>query len=114
MRCDELHQLMIAYSRKQDKAIAFQLIATHARSCSLCARGLSHLAQALLSFDTLTCEECRTRLPNYYEATHPDHPQVSLPDTIIAAVAVHLGACPACHKLYTELFERAEMEEMGL
>ena len=117
MRCDELYHLLTIYKRQEDGQIAYQLIATHIRSCPSCARGLRgllRLTQSLLSLDTLTCEQCRARFPGYYEATHPDHPQVTLPDMIIAGIALHLGHCRDCRQQYEALVELAEMEELGL
>ncbi len=117
MRCDELYRLLIIYKRQEDAQIVYQLIATHIRSCSSCARGLSSPTRSiasLLALDTLTCEQCRAHFPGYYEATHPDHPQVALPDVVIARVALHLGGCRDCHQQYEALAELSEMEEMGL
>jgi len=113
MRCDELYQLLTIYNRQSDRTLACQFIATHIRACLSCASGLTRLAQSLLSLDSMTCELCRARFPSYYEATHPNHPQVSMPDMAIAEVALHLGRCAACHQQYEALVELSEMEEMG-
>lgn len=114
MRCDELRNMLTIYQRQEDQYLASQLIATHVRFCPSCARGLLDLAQAISIPDTFTCEQCRACFPSYYEATHPDHPQVSLPDLTIAAIALHLHHCLACREEFSALVELAEMEEMGL
>jgi hypothetical protein len=117
MRCDELNRLLTIYRRQEDAQIVYQLIATHIRCCPPCARGLrgpTESTPSLLAFDTLTCEQCRARFPGYYEATHPDHPQVALPDLVIAGMALHLGRCRDCHQQYEALAELSEMEELGL
>lgn len=114
MRCDELSYLSALFERRAGRDILYQSIATHVRACPACARGLSQLAPSLPSLDSLPCEDCRARFPGYYEATHPDHPQVMLPDVAIAEVAIHLGHCHACHDQYEALLEVAQMEELGL
>ena len=114
MRCEELSYLLTIFNRRAGRDILYQSIATHIRACSACARGLTQLAPSLLSHDRLSCEDCRARFPGYYEATHPDHPQVTLPDVAIAEVAIHLGHCHACHDQYEALRELAQIEELGL
>lgn len=114
MRCDELYHLLTNYTRREDRDIAYQLIATHVRLCRSCARGLPRLTPILVSLDALTCAECRVLFPRYYEATHPDHPQVALPDLAIAEVTLHLGRCLDCHQEYDALMAVSEMEELGL
>lgn len=114
MRCEELYDLFTHYSRQADRDILLQLIASHIRTCAACARGIPRLVQAVISFDTLTCEECRAYFPGYYEATHPDHPQDALPDDDIALVALHLWHCRNCHEEYSALVELSVMEELGL
>lgn len=113
MRCDELNRLLQVYRQNKDRDIAFQLITSHILSCRSCARGLHQLTQELFALDILTCEQCRSRLPSYYEATHPDHPQIALPDTTIAEVALHMGHCHECSELFAALVEVSEMEERG-
>jgi len=113
MRCEELYHLLTIYFREKDRDIAYQLITSHIQSCPTCSRGLSRLPYDLLSLDQVTCEQCRSRLPSYYEATHPDHPQVTLPDTTIAEVALHLGHCLECSSLFSALVQVSEMEERG-
>jgi hypothetical protein len=112
MRCDELQQLMTIYKRPKDKHIAYQLIATHVRSCPSCVHGVAVSSSQPL--EMLTCEQCRASFPAYYEATHPDYPQVKLPYTTIARVALHLGSCAACRQQYATLRDLAKMEELGM
>ena len=114
MRCAELYYMLTIYKRREDRDIAYQLIATHIRSCQSCARGLAHLTPMLDSLDALSCTECRALFPGYYEATHPDHPQVTLPDVVIAEVTLHLGRCLDCHRQYDALMALSEMEELGM
>src|SRR5215472_9091204 len=111
MRCEELYRLLSIYWRQDDRDIAFNLIPAHIHTCQSCARGLTLLTHALLSDDTLTCEQCRARFPAYYEATHPDHPLVSLSEVEMAEVAIHLGNCPACREQYKELERLSQLEE---
>jgi hypothetical protein len=113
MRCEDLNRLLQVYYRSNNRDIVNQLITSHILSCSSCALGLHQLAQELLALDTLTCEQCRPRLPSYYEATHPDHPQVTLPDATIAEVALHMGHCRDCSQLYAALVQVSEIEERG-
>lgn len=112
MRCEELYHLLTIYKRREDRDIAYQLIATHIRSCQSCACGLPHLNPILDSLHALSCKECRALFPGYYEATHPDHPQVALPDLAIAEVTLHLGSCLDCHQQYGALMALSEMEEL--
>ncbi len=114
MGCEELYYLLTFYKRREDRDIAYQLIATHVRSCQSCARGLPHLTPTMVSLDALSCEVCRALFPDYYEATHPDHPQVRLPDLAIAEITLHLGRCLDCHQQYDALIALSEMEELGL
>jgi hypothetical protein len=114
MRCEELYHLLTIYKGLEDRAIAYQLIATHIRSCPSCSRGLPGLTSLLTSLDALSCAECRALFPDYYEATHPDHPQILLPDLTIASIALHLGRCLDCHRQYQALADLSQLEELGL
>lgn len=87
-------------------------IVAHIRSCPLCQRGVKGLSEALIDGPTLTCDQCRTRLPAYYEATRPEHPFVDLSDWEVAGVAKHLALCTSsCREEYEELMLLAELEE---
>ena len=114
MRCEELYRLLNFYSRLEDQDIAFGLIATHIHTCPTCARGLTQLGKALIARDALTCEQCRARFPNYYEATHPEYPLATMSETAMAEVALHLGHCAACREQYTVLVQLSAMEEEGV
>ncbi len=113
MRCEELYHLLTIYSRQEDQDIAFGLIATHIHTCPICARGLTQLGQALIARDNLTCEQCRSRFPTYYEATHPEYPLATMSEIAMAEVALHLGHCAACHDQYNALAHISAMEEEG-
>lgn len=61
----------------------------------------------------LSCDQCRARFPDYYEATRPVYPLVAMPEQQIAEVARHLGGCPTCHEEYADLVLLSELEERG-
>jgi hypothetical protein len=109
MGCDELRHLLSVYADERD--IVNSLIAAHIRSCPVCARGITNLVKALILEDSLTCEECLARLPDYYEATHPAYALPGLPDAEMAEVALHLGRCVSCHEQYEILTLFARMDE---
>jgi uncharacterized CHY-type Zn-finger protein len=109
VECNELHQLLQTEWRK-DKRLS-SAIAAHIRSCPRCRRGLVRLAYDLKVDDPLGCEQCRSRFPDYYEATQPEYPLVQMPDNEIAQVAYHLRHCFACHEEYEVLVLLSELEE---
>lgn len=111
MRCEELYRLLSIYWQQDDRDIAYNLISAHISTCPSCAHGIPSLSEALLSDDTLTCEQCRARFPTYYEATHPDYPLVSMSHVEMAEVAIHLGNCSACRDQYRELERLSVLEE---
>src|SRR5947209_20057690 len=111
MRCEELYRLLNIYWQQDDRDIAYNLISAHISTCPSCARGMPMLSRALLSDDTLTCEQCRARFPTYYEATHPDHPLATMSDVEMAEIAIHLGNCCACREQYIELERLSTWEE---
>ncbi len=116
MRCDELRHLINIYGEESD--IVNDLIVTHIRSCRTCNQGIELLGNVLSTNDPLTCEQCRSRFPTYYEATRPDYPLVEMSDIEQAGVALHLGNCASCKEQYrmfvllSELEERDEMVDM--
>ncbi len=116
MRCDELRHLLNIYREESD--IVNDLIVTHIRSCRACNHGIELLGNVLITNDPLTCEECRSRFPAYYEATRPDYPLVEMSNIEQAEVALHLGNCASCKEQYrmfvllSELEERDEMVDM--
>jgi hypothetical protein len=111
MGCDELRRVLRIYGTESD--IAFSLIATHIRSCSICSHGVDRLTADLLAKkqDNLTCEECRDHFPSYYEATRPDYPLVKMPDVEMTEIALHLGSCDACSDQYESFVLLSELEE---
>jgi hypothetical protein len=109
MRCDELRYLLKIYGGQDDLISDF--IAAHIRSCRTCNHGIELLSNVLISYKELTCEECRERFPDYYEATHKDYPMVHMPSSEMAAVALHLGSCASCKEQYELLELLSEIEE---
>lgn len=114
MRCDELYRLLKVFWREEDGDIVSSLIATHVHSCPTCARGLVQLSHTLLMVEDPDCEQCRARFPTYYEATHPDYPLATMPQSEMAEVALHLGRCAACREQYLALERISAYEENGL
>jgi hypothetical protein len=114
MRCDELYRLLNIYRLEEDRDIASSLIATHIHTCPICARGLTRLARTLIAIDDLDCDECRALFPRYYEATHPEYPLATMPESEMAAVALHLGHCSACREQYRALEQISISEENDL
>lgn len=114
MSCDRILQLLNAdWQTDEVDTTTSRDVVAHIRSCPLCQHGLVFLSYALLSKDTLSCAQCRTRFPDYYEATRPTYPLVDIPEQHIAEVARHLGGCPSCHGEYEELVLLSELEERG-
>jgi len=109
MKCDRLYQLLTTNWGEDQQACAD--IAEHIRTCPNCQRGLTRLAGELVTEDGLSCEECQSHLPDYYEATHPDYPLGHMPDRALAQVAFHLGYCAACREEYQELTLLWRLEE---
>ncbi|HVB59683.1 MAG TPA: hypothetical protein VNE61_00690 [Ktedonobacteraceae bacterium] len=109
MKCDRLYQLLTTNWGEDQQACAD--IAEHIRTCPNCQRGLTRLAGELVTEDGLSCEECRSLLPDYYEATRPDYSLVHMPDRSVAQVAFHLGYCAACREEYQELTLLWHLEE---
>ena len=109
MGCDELLRLLNTNWR-EDKGLS-RSIASHIRSCPRCGHGAVRLAKALIASDPLSCEECRRRFPDYYEATRPEYPLVQMKDAELAEVVFHLSHCADCHEEYQELVLLSELEE---
>jgi hypothetical protein len=109
VECNELHRLLQMDWREDIRLSS--AIAAHIRSCPRCRTGLVRLAYDLTLDDPLTCEQCRSHFPNYYEATRPEYPLVQMPDNEIAQVAFHLSHCADCQEEYEVLVLLAELEE---
>lgn len=109
MGCYELRHLLNTQGQEQD--ISTDLVAAHIYTCPNCSQGIVRLAQALLKEDTLSCDVCRTRIPDYYEATHPDHPLVKMDDADLLEVALHLKQCASCQEEYRAFVLLCELEE---
>jgi hypothetical protein len=109
VECNELHRLLQTNWCEDDSCSSS--IAAHIRSCPRCRNGLVRLFYDLSFEDPLSCEECRSRFPDYYEATHPDYPLVQMSDKEIAQVVFHLSHCVACHEEYEVLVLLSALEE---
>ena len=114
MGCDTLLQLLNreGWTAGKESPVCAS-IATHIQTCPECMHGMIRLSGALLTVDMLTCKQCHTYFPAYYEATRPQFPLVSLDDQEIAAVVLHMGYCAACSEEYEELVQLSELEERG-
>src|SRR5947207_248763 len=86
-------------------------ILSHIRTCPQCDHGLVRLSEAIIANDTLNCEQCRSRFPDYYEATRLVYPLVEMSAKEMAQVAFHLSHCASCHEEYEELVLLSELEE---
>ena len=112
MGCDRIVQLLnMDWQRDGEEAAINRKIVAHIRSCPLCRHGLVRLSVDLLSATMLTCEQCSTSFPAYYEATRPNYPLVTMSPQQIAEIARHLSSCPSCHEEYEELVSLGELEE---
>ena len=89
------------------------IAAVHIRHCVRCRHGLVAIPRALRKVNALDCEGCRQRFPTYYEATHPDHRLVEMPDRELLEVALHLGSCPVCSEQWSALVQISVDEEEG-
>lgn len=110
MGCSELHQLLM-HTNWQDNESLSDFIVSHIRACQQCDHGLVRLTGAIIADDTLSCEQCRPRFPDYYEATHAEYPLVEMPAKEMAQVAFHLSHCISCHEEYEELVLLSKLEE---
>jgi predicted anti-sigma-YlaC factor YlaD len=115
MGCSELLQLLKAgrWDSEEDIISSSTSIVAHIRSCSSCRRGIARLSEALIAKDMLTCDQCSSRFPAYYEATHPEYPLAALSDVEITEVALHLASCPSCSEVYDEFVRLSILEESG-
>jgi len=110
MGCSELHQLLMHTNWQLNESLS-NIIVSHIRTCPQCDHGLVRLSETIIADDTLSCEQCRFRFPDYYEATHPEHPLVEMSTKEMAQVAFHLSHCVSCHEEYEELVLLSELEE---
>ena len=98
--CDRVAALLEA---SQGDLAASELASAldHIDTCAHCRHRLGFLSRALASEreDTLACEECQARLPEYLQA-QADR-QASAPGW--ADIALHLRACPHCAAQQREL-----------
>ncbi len=111
MRCQQLQRLL----RSDNKTTMYdehtEHLAAHLRTCPRCQHGITRLSEALIANDTLSCDQCRQRLPSYYEALRPEYPLVKLSEQELREIIVHLGHCVSCQDDYRFLATVAEMEE---
>ena len=109
MGCHELRRLLMS-DWYEDDAIRNEVIA-HIGTCTWCRQGLLELADDMLSYDTLSCEQCRRLFPAFYEATRPDHPLVEMDTKTMAQMVSHLSHCEACREEYSALLLLSKLEE---
>jgi hypothetical protein len=88
-------------------------LAAHIRVCPRCRHGLLFPAGLLPEIASLSCSGCSDILPAYYEATHPDHPQVTMQPVELTQVTMHLGQCSACCEIWGALVQLSLVEEEG-
>jgi len=110
MGCSELHQLLMHTNWQGNERLS-NVIVSHIRTCPQCDHGLVRLFEVIITDDTLSCEQCRSRFPDYYEATRPVYPLVEMSAKEMAQVAFHLSHCVSCHEQYEELVLLSELEE---
>jgi len=110
MGCSELNQLLMHTNWQGNERLS-NAIVSHIRTCPQCDHGLVRLSEAIIADDTLNCEQCRSRFPDYYEATRPVYPLVEMSAKEMAQVAFHLSHCVSCHEEYEELVLLSELEE---
>lgn len=116
MGCDELRRLLLDTDWQENESVSSSVVA-HIQTCPYCRHGLVRLAadlfQDVVDEDTmLSCEQCRSRFPDYYEVTRPDYHLVNMPASEVAQMAYHLSHCPSsCYEEYQELVLLSELEE---
>src|SRR5260370_33077325 len=104
MTCKMLLQLLntVEWENGNDMASEGRIV-VNIRTCAQCQCGVMQLSEALLARQILTCDQCRRRLPAYYEATRPEYPLVEMSDVEMAEMLLHLGGCADCREVYEEL-----------
>jgi hypothetical protein len=115
MGCDELRRLLLDTDWQGNESVSSGVVA-HIQTCPNCRHGLVRLEADLFLDDVdesglLSCEQCRSRFPDYYEATRPDHPLVNMPAGEVAQMAYHLSHCASCNEEYQEFVLLSELEE---
>ena len=110
MGCTELRQLLMHTDWRESDCLSSDIV-SHIRTCLHCDHGLVQLIEAIIGDDPLSCEECQTNLPDYYEATRPEYPLVVMTNEKMAQIVFHLSHCIACHEEYEELVLLSELEE---
>lgn len=110
--CSGLEALL--HTGGEHRAAEFQeLLASHVCACLRCRHGLLPLADPLQGAPPLNCRRCSGLLPTYYEATHPDHPRITMPPAELVQVANHLGQCQACCEVWGALVQLSFLEGEG-
>ena len=111
MRCQQLQRLLTSENTTDTYDEQTERLVAHLRTCPRCQHGIIRLSRALIAHDTLSCDQCRQRLPSYYEATHPDYPLVKMSEQELREILIHLSHCTSCQDDYRFLATVAEMEE---
>jgi hypothetical protein len=106
-------EVLLHIGREREPVECLKLLAAHVRVCLRCRHGLLPLATPLPGMTSLSCGACCSLLPAYYEATHPEHPQVTMQPAELAQVAWHLGQCQACCEIWGALVQFSVLEEEG-
>ena len=89
--------------KSDEQQISNTFLSAHLSSCPVCQENLGHLSKDIFAENALTCEECCSLLPKYYEEIHPlegdTHPSLlSTSDCI--EVTIHLNTCISCRASY--------------
>ncbi len=109
--CDQLLKLLNTDWWTSEDGHACGRIAEHIRTCPQCIHGMVRLSHVLIAQDHLSCDQCRNRFPDYYEAIHPEYSLVDMRLLEIAEVALHLGGCAVCSEEYEEFVLLSLQEE---
>ena len=88
-------------------------MAAHIHDYPLCRHGRIRLPGNFRVHNDLTHDQCLKFFPPYYEATRPEYPLASMPDSELVAVTLHLATCAQCREEYDVLCLLAELEERG-
>ncbi len=112
MKCLDLLTLLTPeeYGERWKKE-TYQKLASHIRTCAVCKQGVVRLSEVVIAEDVLSCDVCRARLPDYYEAMFPVDTSSQVTNVDIVKVALHLGRCVSCAEEYSVLVNLWEMEE---
>lgn len=92
--------------KSDEQQISTTFLAAHLSSCPVCQKNLEQLSKDIFAEDALTCEECCSLLPKYYEEIHPlegDTHTPLLSTSGCIEVTIHLNTCTSCRTSYRVL-----------